>query len=108
MSQSILSQMQAIEVEAQQVLDQIQMNIQDNQQSLNNKLKESLETFDLETKEMVEKAREKFRQKEQELFGRMEAQVESNRQQLEAGLSDKKDRLIDYIVEKVVAEYGNL
>ncbi|MGY3815414.1 hypothetical protein ACWOA6_07700 [Globicatella sulfidifaciens] len=107
MPHSTLEEMNAIEMEAQAVQTEYQEKIEDARAKMEQKLKDATGAFDVETKQMIAQARQHFDEQEQQAKEKLAQRVQENEAQLQKALGDKREYLINQIVERVVKEYGN-
>lgn len=107
MSQSTLAEMNAIEQEAREIYESYQQKIVESKEQIAIRLNAFVERFDQETRQQIEVAKNKVARHEQEAKVMLADNVANNQQQLVQALGEKKEELIQQIVEKVVKYYGD-
>lgn len=107
MTLTTLDEMIKIEQEAKEVKESYRSKLELLQTKLNDQLHKELETYDLETTELLKQAKQHTNEKIMQAQKQAEESLALNEQQIRSALEHEKERLIDEIVQKVVEVYGN-
>lgn len=107
MSNITLAMMQEIEVEAQAVLDSYNLEVDKLKVEAQKELEAIGQAYDQETEREVTSLKEKSIQELAVLHQEMEGTIVQNQRAVREALTDKKESLVEAIVEKVVARYGH-
>ncbi|MET3558855.1 V/A-type H+-transporting ATPase subunit G/H [Streptococcus rupicaprae] len=107
MANTTLAMMQAIEAEAQAVLDSYELEIAELKEQAEKDLAAIAQTYDQETAEEVAKQEENAEADLAHLRQEIQATISANEAAVREALTDRRDDLVQAIVEKVVARYGH-
>lgn len=107
MANSILATMQGIEEEAKAILADYDAQIKALRGQSTQKLEEIKLDCDRETELELSKLEEELAKEKTLLQENLEQTIAKNDEQVRSVLSDKKDGLVQQIVDKVVEKYGN-
>ena len=107
MSLSTFEEMQQIEEEAQLILERYKTEVVMSLKNTEKQLQKVADEFDEETHRMLADAQKFYEEKSKRSYENLRISVQENNQQLQAGLADRKEELIDQIIAKVVEFYGN-
>ncbi|MGT2960304.1 hypothetical protein [Streptococcus caballi] len=107
MANSILATMQGIEEEAKAILADYDAQIKELRGQSTQKLEQIKLDCDRETELELSELEEKLAKEKTLLQETLEQTIAKNDEQVRSVLSDKKDGLVQQIVDKVVEKYGN-
>ena len=103
MANATLEMMQEIEMAAEAVVASYEDQVQDLRQQLGDHLQEVAASYDKETAKLVAE-REEY---SKTTIASLEVTSQRNDEKVQQAMTDKRSALVDEIVEKVVATYGN-
>ncbi|MGT2755698.1 hypothetical protein [Streptococcus ovuberis] len=107
MANTTLAMMQAIEAEAQAVLAGYELEIDTLKKQAEQDLSALAQAYDQETTEEVARQEEIAQVELERLRQEIQATISANEAAVREALTDRKDDLVQAIVEKVVARYGH-
>ncbi|MDQ0223296.1 hypothetical protein [Streptococcus moroccensis] len=107
MANATLQMMQEIEAEAQAVLDTYEQEIARLKDAADQQLAVIGQEYDHETKQQIDALQSSADEEIQKLRQEIQATIAQNETAVREALTDKKDDLVQAIVDKVVANYGH-
>ena len=107
MANATLEMMQEIEMAAEAVVASYEDQVQDLRQQLGDHLQEVAASYDKETAKLVAEREESSRATIASLAADLAVTSQRNDEKVQQAMTNKRAALVDEIVEKVVATYGN-
>ncbi|MGO4927301.1 hypothetical protein ACTQ45_01975 [Fundicoccus sp. Sow4_D5] len=107
MPKTTLQVIQAIEDEARKIKLIYDEKIAESRLEIEDKLAEDEVIFDHETEVMLSNLREKQEQELNEAELKLNRTIETNKQKREQALTNRKNDLVQQIVQEVVSRYGD-
>lgn len=107
MANATLEMMQEIEMAAEAVVASYEDQVQDLRQQLGDHLQEVVASYDKETAKLVAEREESSKAMIASLEADLAVTSRRNDEKVQQAMTDKRAALVDEIVEKVVATYGN-
>ena len=107
MANATLEMMQEIEMAAEAVVASYEDQVQDLRQQLGDHLQEVAASYDKETAKLVAEREESSRATIASLEADLAVTSQRNDEKVQQAMTNKRAALVDEIVEKVVATYGN-
>ena len=102
-----LQDMQRIEAEAKALGEQYQQQLQALDESIETRLNEVRQTYDGQTDQLVEDLTKELAAEQAQLQAELDQTVADNQALVAKVLAEHKTQWVNYIVEKVVTQYGH-